>query len=87
MVELTGVLGFAGAVYLCMKTVERVHTPKFAWERVKLPANYEAALAMIDEQVRLRGCCENQHYLFRACLCVCVCGGGGGAGCAARVLA
>ena len=34
-----------------MKTVERAHTPRNMWEKIKLPANYTQALAKIDEQL------------------------------------
>lgn len=39
---------FAGVLYLCVKTIERAHSPKHMWERIKLSNNYSKAL----EQVR-----------------------------------
>jgi hypothetical protein len=44
------VLMTVGALFLYVKTIERAHTPKHMWERIKLSNNYAKAL----EQVRAR---------------------------------
>lgn len=40
-----------GICYLYMKTIERAHTPKNLWEKIKLPANYTAALEIVSTQL------------------------------------
>lgn len=35
-----------------MKTVERAHTPRDLWEKIKLPRNYTQALKIIDEKLQ-----------------------------------
>jgi len=40
-----------GRVDLYIKTVERAHTPKNLWQKIKLSRNYTKALAQLDEQL------------------------------------
>ena len=40
-----------GICYLYMKTIERAHTPKKLWEKIKLPANYMKALEIVSTQL------------------------------------
>jgi|MDTB01.3.fsa_nt_gb protein MAK16 len=40
-----------GVCYLYQKTVERAHTPKHLWEKIKLPANYTKALELVSKQL------------------------------------
>ncbi len=40
-----------GVCYLFMKTIERAHTPKNLWEKIRLPANYLKALEFVTKQL------------------------------------
>ncbi|XP_016907219.1 protein MAK16 homolog A isoform X1 [Apis cerana] len=40
-----------GIIYLYMRTAERVHFPKNAWEKVKLSRNFEKAIHQINENL------------------------------------
>jgi len=41
-----------GRCYLFIKTVERAHSPKNLWEKIKLPRNYAKALAIVHEHLQ-----------------------------------
>jgi len=41
-----------GKVFICMKTVERAHSPKNLWEKVLLSRNYAKAITQIDEHLQ-----------------------------------
>jgi hypothetical protein len=40
-----------GRCYLYMKTVERAHTPKNMWQKIRLKRNYAQALEQLDEHL------------------------------------
>ncbi|XP_031828864.1 RNA-binding motif protein 13 [Nomia melanderi] len=40
-----------GIIYLYMRTAERIHFPKNAWEKVKLSRNFEKAIFQINENL------------------------------------
>lgn len=41
-----------GKVFICMKTVERAHSPKNLWEKVLLSRNYAKAITQIEEHLQ-----------------------------------
>ena len=40
-----------GDCYLFVKTIERAHTPKYLWEKTKLPSNYMQALELVSKEL------------------------------------
>lgn len=40
-----------GVCYLFMKTIERAHTPKNLWEKIKLPGNYVKSLEIVSKHL------------------------------------
>lgn len=40
-----------GVCYLWIKTIERAHSPKNMWEKIKLSRNYKTALEQIDKHL------------------------------------
>jgi protein MAK16 len=40
-----------GDCYLYIKTIERAHTPKNLWEKIKLPSNYTKALELVSNEL------------------------------------
>ena len=49
-------MGVVGALYLCVKTIERAHSPKHMWERIKLSNNYSKALEQVRAASFVRKC-------------------------------
>ncbi|KAG2495867.1 hypothetical protein HYH03_006105 [Edaphochlamys debaryana] len=41
-----------GRCYLLMKTIERAHTPKNMWQKIRLKKNYTAALEQLDQHLQ-----------------------------------
>jgi protein MAK16 len=42
----------SGKIYLSMKTAERAHLPAKMWQRIELPEDPEAAMAIIDRELQ-----------------------------------
>ena len=40
-----------GVCYLYMKTIERSHTPKHLWEKIRLPSDYMQALEIVSKHL------------------------------------
>ena len=40
-----------GRCYLMIKTIERAHMPNRLWQKIKLPRNYNAALAIVSREL------------------------------------
>ena len=62
-----------GACYLLIKTVERAHTPKDLWEKIKLDKSYNKALEQIEEQLQyfpefLKHKCKQRFTRYRQIL-------------------
>lgn len=49
--EYATVMEKEGVCYLYIKTVERAHSPKNMWEKIKLSKNYMEALKQVDEHL------------------------------------
>ena len=42
-----------GKCYLYMKTIERAHTPKNMWQKIRLKRNYTQALEQLDTHLQV----------------------------------
>ena len=45
-----------GRCFLYIKTIERAHSPKNLWEKIKLPRNYAKALGIVHENLQKVQC-------------------------------
>ncbi|PFH38026.1 Mak16 protein [Besnoitia besnoiti] len=41
-----------GALFLCLKTIERAHLPKKMWEKIRLPLNVKQAKQVIEREMK-----------------------------------
>ncbi|CBZ56180.1 putative MAK16 protein [Neospora caninum Liverpool] len=46
------VIEHQGALFLCLKTIERAHMPKKLWEKIRLPLNIKQAKEVIEREMK-----------------------------------